>query len=124
MSEEQREHPRIDERKRVSITVLAAPDAPNLEGNTFFCWTRDISAGGLKFCVHSRVPVGARLKLQISLAGTAATFQHIGRVMWLQEFEEASLVSNWLGIKIMETLGGPEKATAWNDMIARMTTAP
>ena len=86
MSEEQREHPRIDERKRVSITVQTAPDAPMLEDNTFHCWTRDISAGGVKFCVHSRVPVGARLKLQISLAGTTATFQHIGRVMWLQEF--------------------------------------
>jgi hypothetical protein len=124
MSEEQREHPRIDERKRVTITVLTAPDAPGLENRTFHCWTRDLSESGLRFCVHSRVPVGTRLKLQIALVGTSVTFEHIGRVMWLKEFEEASLVSNWLGIKFMETLGGDAKVTAWEQIIARLTTAP
>jgi hypothetical protein len=123
MSEEQRAHPRADGRKRVSVTVLSAPEVPRLEHHTFHCWTADLSAGGLRFCVHSNVPVGARLKLEITLDGDGTSFQHIARVMWRQQFEEETVVSNWLGIKILETLGGSAKTDQWQQLVAEQLPA-
>ncbi len=115
---EKRKSPRIEERNKVTITVLSSPEAPEIERKTFYCWTHDLSEGGLKFTVHSRVPIGAVLKLEVVfIKGSQTVFRHIGRVMWEQEFEENDIISNWLGVKFTETLGGEERLAEWKQII-------
>ena len=89
---EKREHNRLEERNRVTVTVISAPEAPEIERKSFFCWTHDLSVGGLKFCVHTHVPMGALLKLEVVFADPPEEFRHIGQVMWEQEFEEEGVL--------------------------------
>ncbi len=111
--EDRRQHPRFEERNRVTVTVLSAPDVPQIESYSYYCWTRDLSVGGMRFCVHSRVPVGSILKLEVMFDDPRDVFRHIGKVMWVQEFEDDGLISNWLGVQITETLGGDPRFDVW-----------
>lgn len=111
--ENRRQYPRFEERNRVMVTVLSAPDAPHIESRSYYCWTRDLSACGMRFCVHSRVPVGAILKLEVLFDDPRENFRHIGKVMWEQEFNDDGVVSNWLGVQITETLGGDLNFSSW-----------
>jgi len=108
-----RQYTRFEDRRRVMVTVLSAPDSPQIESRNYFCWTRDLSAGGLRFCVHSRVPVGTILKLEIMFDEPQELFRHIGKVMWEQEFIDTDVTSNWLGVQITETLGGESRSARW-----------
>lgn len=110
---ENRQFKRLEERNRVTVTVLSAPEAPDIERKSFYCWTHDLSIGGLKFCVHSHVPMGATLKLEITFKEPRETFMHIGRVMWEQEYEEDGILSSWLGVKFSETIGGDPRIALW-----------
>jgi hypothetical protein len=108
-----RKFKRLEERNRVTVTVISAPEAPDIERKSFYCWTHDLSIGGLKFCVHSHVPMGALLKLEIMFKEPRETFMHIGRVMWEQEYEEDGILSSWLGVKFTETIGGDPRIALW-----------
>ncbi len=114
---DQRVHPRLEERNRVTVTVLSSPEAPEIERKSFYCWTHDLSVGGLKFCVHSHVPMGAILKLEVVFTEPIEIFRHIGQVMWEQEFEEEGILSSWLGVKFTETLGGDIRHSVWSDIL-------
>ena len=117
-NDERRRWPRVARRNRISLTILSAPEALSLEGRRYYCWTEDLSLGGIRFRVHSRVPLGAVLKMEIQPDQVAdSSFVHIGRVAWEQEFEENGLVSRWLGVEISETLGGEERIRRWHHMI-------
>lgn len=122
--EDRREHPRFEERNRVTVTVLSAPDVPQIERHSYFCWTRDLSAGGMRFCVHSRVPVGAILKLEVMFDTPYEIFHHIGKVMWAQEFAEGGVSSNWLGVQITETLGGEARFAVWTFCVENTASLP
>lgn len=116
---EKRETPRLEEKNRVTVTVLSSPEAPEIERKSFYCWTHDLSEGGLKFAVHSHVPIGAVLKLEVAfIKGAREVFRHIGRVMWEQEFDDEGVVSSWLGVKFTETLGGKERLSEWASVIS------
>lgn len=110
-----RRHPRLPEEDRVAVTVLTAREAPELEKKTFFCSTRDISAGGLRLLVSVRalVPVGAVLILRVAFNSPLRAFRQIGRVVWWRraptgagrmmlgvEFDESACASMaaWRGI--------------------------
>jgi hypothetical protein len=108
-----RKHDRLEERNRVTVTVLSAPEAPEIERRSFYCWTHDLSVGGLKFCVHTHVPMGAILKLEVAFKEPAEEFRHIGQVMWEQEFDEDGILSSWLGVQFTETLGGEPRLEYW-----------
>ena len=114
---EKRAHDRVEERNRVTVTVLSAPEAPEIERKSFYCWTHDLSVGGLKFCVHSHVPMGAILKLEVVFTEPHEVFRHIGQVMWEQEFEEEGILSSWLGVKFTETLGGDTRLASWASIL-------
>lgn len=118
--DERRLHPRFEERSRVTVTVLSAPEVPQIESRSYYCWTRDLSAGGMRFCVHSRVPVGAILKLEVVFDDPQEIFRHIGKVMWEQEFSDDGVTSNWLGVQITETLGGEPRFTAWKLCVEKL----
>ncbi len=102
----------------MTVTVLSSPEAPEIERKSFYCLTHDLSVGGLKFAVHSHVPVGAVLKLEVVFQDNSeGGFQHIGRVMWEQEFDENGIISSWLGVKFTETLGGKARLMEWERVI-------
>ena len=121
---DKRRHERFEERNRVAVTVLSAPEAPHIEHRTFYCWTHDLSESGLKFCVHSPVPIGALLDLEITFKDPVVRFRHLGRVMWEQEFEEDHVISNWLGVRFTETVGGDDAAAKWAAMIIGKLRSP
>lgn len=115
---DRRRWPRVEERSRIAVTVVSAPEAPHIESNCYYCWTQDISAGGLRFLVHSSVPLGAILKLQVIFEQPeTATFVHIGKVVWEQEFKDNGVQSSWLGVELTETLGGEDHIKQWRRII-------
>ena len=121
--DDRRRWQRVAARSRVSVMVVSAPEVPSLEGKRYYCWTEDISAGGLRFRVHSKVPLAAILKLDVQLEGSPqGSFLHMGRVAWEQEFEENGLVSRWLGVEITETLGGEDRFWRWQNLIEGLRT--
>lgn len=120
-SQERRWHPRIPEEDKVTVTILASPDSPDLEGRTFFCSTRDISAGGLKFCVHSEVPVNARLEMRVEMRSPDDLFTHIGRVVWERELEEDGFFAHYIGVQFIETK--ENRQMAWRTMVTRKLKA-
>jgi len=118
LDDDKRETPRLEEKNRVTVTVLSSPEAPDIERKSFYCWTHDLSEGGLKFAVHTHVPIGAVLKLEVAfIQGTNEVFRHIGRVMWEQDFDDEGIISSWLGVKFTETLGGEERLNEWARVI-------
>lgn len=104
------------------VTVLSAPDVPHIESRSYYCWTKDLSASGMRFCVHSRVPAGAILKLEVIFDEPREMFRHIGKVMWAQEFNDDGVISNWLGVQISETLGGDARLSIWKTCLERRST--
>lgn len=118
-SKNRRTDPRFEDRSRVTVTVLSAPDAPLVESHHYFCWMRDLSVTGMRFCVHSRVPVDAILKLEVTFEDPREQFLHIGIVMWEKEFVDEGIVSNWIGVKITETDGGTARFNVWKDCVEK-----
>ena len=117
METNKRQFERLKERNRVTVTVLSAPEAPEIERKSFYCWTNDLSVAGLKFCVHTHVPMGAILKLEVAFGEPTEVFRHIGQVMWEQEFDEDGILSSWLGVKFTETLGGEPWIECWAEIL-------
>jgi hypothetical protein len=121
-SEDRRVHPRVTEEDKVTVTILASPDSLDLEGRTFFCSTRDISAGGLRFCVHSDVPVEAMLELRVELVSPVDVFTHVGRVVWEKEMEEDGFFAHYIGVQFVETK--ESRQMAWRTMVSRKLSTP
>ncbi|MDA0323329.1 MAG: PilZ domain-containing protein [Verrucomicrobia bacterium] len=120
-AEDRRWHPRVPEEDKVTVTILASPDSLDLEGRTFFCSTRDISAGGLRFCVHSDVPVDAKLELRVELASPVDVFTHVGRVVWEKELEEDGFFAHYIGVQFVETK--ENRQLAWRSMVSKKLSA-
>ncbi len=114
---EKRKSPRLEERDKVTVTVLSSPDAPEIEHKKFHCWTQDLSDGGLKFKAHSHVPIGASVRVEVLFLSNGAVFRHIGKVMWEQEFDEEGLMASELGIKFTKTIGGDDQLESWKTAI-------
>ena len=49
--------------------------------------TRDLSVGGLRFCVHTEVPLESMLELRVEISNANEIYVHEGRVAWLGEVE-------------------------------------
>ena len=115
---EKRQAPRLEERNRVTATVLVSPQAPQIEHCSFHCWSCDLSETGLKFVVHTEVPIGTTLEIEVVFLDSPDNrFKHIGKVMWQQEFDEEGIIYNWLGVQFTRTLGGEDQRNAWKKII-------
>jgi hypothetical protein len=68
---------------QVAVTVLSCPAAPELEKETFFCATADVSVGGIRVRSLVTPPVGAKVQLLIAFSTPVQSFRHIGTVAWL-----------------------------------------
>lgn len=115
--DDRRWHPRVTAEDKVVVRVLSCPDTPDLEGRTFYCSSRDISAGGLRFCVHTPVPAPTDLELEVKVRVPEDRFVHRGTVMWSREVEEDGFHAYYLGVRFNETLGN--RQVAWRTLIER-----
>jgi len=79
---DRRSEPRLLEKNSVAVTIISSPETPQLEKETFFCSTADVSVGGVRLQSAIVPPVGARLRLLVALASPARSFVHAGRVAW------------------------------------------
>lgn len=113
--DERRLEPRLRDTEAVRISVLAAREAPELEGQIFDRSTRDISAGGLRFTVPCSVPIGAILRLKVDIAKPPDSYNHVGQVAWCEALENDSAESSMLGIQLLQTLGN--RALDWRAMV-------
>ncbi len=112
---ERRQDPRVSTEDSVVVTVLAAPDAPTLEGKTFFCVTRDLSVGGLRFCVHTKVPFGSMLELRVEISDANESYVHDGKVAWIGEVEIEGVLEYLLGVRLVHTRDNLE--TKWRSLV-------
>ena len=117
VGQEKRIHPRLCEQDSVAVTVLSAPKAIELEHRTFYCSSNDLSVSGLNFSVHSGVPVGSLLKLQVELTQPLDTFYHLARVVWARNVDQDVVLSYRIGVEITETL--QNRASDWAVIIRR-----
>jgi hypothetical protein len=114
---EQRAYPRLDETDAVTVTVLSAPAARDMEQRTFACPSRDLSVAGLSIAVHSRMPVGAVLRLRVEMTEPIETFEHVGRVVWCAAEEADVVMSYRVGITILQTLD--HRGYNWSSAVFR-----
>ncbi|MFH0879219.1 MAG: PilZ domain-containing protein, partial [Lentisphaerota bacterium] len=89
------------------------------QNKTFFCSTDDLSVGGLRFCVHTHVPVGAKLELNVALTNPVASFKHVGRVVWVREVQQ----ENPFAVGVQFTESAPEVLLKWKGLMERKITA-
>lgn len=115
--EERRRHTRVPSKDNVTVTVLAAPQAPALENQKFFCTTSDLSESGLSFHVHTDVPIGAVLELQVEVSDPPDVYVHKGTVIWTREVPEDLVLVHVLGVKITSTRG--KRGGDWRDVIKK-----
>lgn len=110
---------RFSEEAQVAVTVLSAPEAPELVDRTFFCPTDDLSLHGMRLCVHVSVPVGALVQLRVAFIKPLRAFKHDGRVVWVRK-DESGPHPYALGVEFPQL--PPGEADGWQDMIERKLT--
>jgi len=80
---EKREAKRIREETKVTITLLSKDLVP--PGKTFsYNLTKNISSKGLKIRANTFLPVGAVLKIELSLMKPARLISVLGKVRWVK----------------------------------------
>lgn len=81
--DDQRNHPRFEERNIVTIKELATDSQSS--GPTFSSLTTSLSGGGLAFSTYTRFTAGAKLHLSVTFAQPVKTIKGLaGRVAWVQ----------------------------------------
>lgn len=118
MSQENRLHPRLEEENRVAVTVVHAQNAPELENQTFFCPTEDISASGLKLSVPTQIPSGSSVELRVALLKPLRSFLLLGDVRWSRKTPGRFPFAVGIRFKNFE---GPSRAL-WQDAVNRKLT--
>jgi len=117
--QDRRKDDRFREKAQVAVTVLSAPEAPDLVDRTFFCPTADLSLHGMRLSVHVSVPVGAVIQLRVAFVNPLRAFTHDGRVVWGRK-DETGRHPFALGVEFPQL--PPAEADAWRDMIERKLT--
>ncbi|MDP6526272.1 MAG: PilZ domain-containing protein [Kiritimatiellia bacterium] len=110
--DERRQHPRMSDQNSVAVTILAAPASPELEGETFFCMTHNISVGGLMIHLSTRVPQGARMEMRIAFAEPIRAFLLVGRCAWTGEKERNGFP---IGVEFVD--GNEGDLDSWHSIV-------
>lgn len=112
---ERRKQTRLQDRNEVQVTILSAPQAPDLENTSLACATEDVSSSGLRLCLDHELPRGATLELKVSCSEPTGTFWHIGRAAWVKPLD-GDKGSYTVGVKFTTT----PRATlmAWQKILA------
>ncbi len=84
---ERRLYPRLKKQTSVTVKVQSAPDARELEGKSFPCYSVNVSLNGLLLSVDNDVPVGSYLELYIQ----SEKCWHAGTVVRTSEVQKDNL---------------------------------
>jgi len=80
---ERRRDPRAKEENRVVLTLV--PEEGQEPRGPYYCLTKDISVGGIRIMTDAPLSVGARVKVEITLARSRKRIQAPARVRWVKE---------------------------------------
>ena len=116
---ERRAEARLDERHKVSLTVLSCPGEPSLKGRTFTGYTRNVSAGGLLFYARRPLPVGTAVALRVEFVRPHEVALREGRVLWGQTPSGRQRVI--VGVRFMDS--SRDTVLAWKRLLAKRTAA-
>ena len=105
---------RFDKKGYIKV-VIAKSQNPSIVGREFRCKTSDISSGGLQMVVHTDIPVGTIVTLQVVFSDPPATFDHSASVAWSKENNEDIIKTYSIGIGFTSTMSASEHK--WKDMI-------
>jgi hypothetical protein len=111
---DRRDSPRIPDSSSVAVTVLAAPAAPELEGQTFICIAANISEGGLLMRVGVPVPQKSSVELRVAFTHPIRSFDLIGRVAWV---DPHGVPGRGFQIGIEFTSGRGRDLESWREIV-------
>jgi len=97
---ERRGETRLDSTDSVAVTVISAPGAEHLDGRTFFCVAADVSEGGIRLKMDTRVPGSTLMDIRVAFSDPLQSFKHRGRVVWVSEIAEGTRYA--VGIELMD----------------------
>jgi hypothetical protein len=98
---EQRKSPRVQEKANVTVRVQSSPNAPELEGRVFSCYSSDVSFEGIQMCVDIDVPCGFILELEIIFSNSSEKHWQMGYVIWRDGSIDESLgEGDWYNIGV------------------------
>lgn len=112
---ERRAHPRLQEKHKVTVTITACPDEPELEGRQFSGRTRNLSTGGFQFIARRSFPIGTRMHARLECTRPYEELDRDVRVVWCQESSTSSRPV--VGVYFSDE--SREKAIEWRRMLAR-----
>lgn len=87
---ERRRELRVIEENKVLLTMPEGSGSPGA-GTVSYCFTRDISAGGVQILTGVKLEPGRRVKLEISLSGSRKSIRAAGEVRWVREVYEGEV---------------------------------
>jgi hypothetical protein len=114
---ERRHYPRLRKKTSVTVKVKSAPDARDLEGESYPCYTVNISLDGLLLSVDYNIPVGSFLELYIQ----SEKYWHAGTVMWTSEVlkdDRKQQKAYFVGIEFDSATGS--RSDAWRTAMFKM----
>ena len=114
---ERRHYPRLKKQTNVTVKVQSAPDAPELEGKNFPCYSVNVSLTGLLLNVDKNVPVGSFLELFIQ----SEKCWHAGTVVRTSEVirdDQEQQKTYFVGIEFDAATGS--QSDAWKSAISKL----
>jgi Tfp pilus assembly protein PilZ len=113
---DRRDSPRIPDNSSVAVTVISAPAAPELEGQTFFCIAANISEGGLMIRVGIPVPHGSTIEMRVAFQQPVRSFDIVGKVAWV---DPHGIAGRGFHIGIEFVSGKGRDLEVWREVVNR-----
>lgn len=73
---------RVNEEISVSVKILDPPDNTSLTGQSFKCYTKDISFQGICLVSNDEIPPFSKLELILEINNPSGSFTFTGISMW------------------------------------------
>jgi hypothetical protein len=103
-----RKSPRIQEKANVYSRVQSSPEALDLTGRIFSCYSSDVSFEGIQMCVDTEMSCGAILEMDIIFSNSPGRLLQIGNVIWCDGFVDEILEGCYYNIGVrFETVTKP-----------------
>lgn len=114
MSENHREHIRLNLDCTVFVEVNAGPALDGNPGEVALCKSLDVSYGGLKVSLARELKVGSILPVAVELPAVATTFHLVGEVKWCRP--DSDQASGWAaGIQLLNS--DDSDIDGWRDLL-------
>ncbi len=89
------------EPRHADMTKLMIEFRDDPERGTYYGWTKDATASGLRIEAETRIPVGTVLNFKLESPKTRRMIQAAGRVQWVVPIENEEAFE--MGVEFVET---------------------